>query len=107
MNFIKDQFVITGTRGEYWVHYNQKFVGRFKHGSPKASANHFIKFLIKNFTVEEYFKKLEEPDNAPLTVLTEKGYVSYNIAKLLKKEGYAQTREAFKLYLSECQKLTS
>ena len=101
MNFNKDAIVVSGTRGEYWVSYENQFVARFKHGSAKASANHFIKFLVKNFTVEEYFAKLEQPNSAPVRVLEEKGYVSYNVAKILKKEGYAQTREAFTQYLKD------
>lgn len=100
MNFNKDLINISGSRGEYWVEYENKFVGRFKHGSAKASANHFVKFLVKNFTVEEYFDKLDK-NGAPLRVLEEKGYVSYNIVKLLKKEGYPQTREGFKQYLED------
>ena len=101
MNFNKDQFVISGITGDYWVHYEGQFIGRFKHGSAKASANHFIKFLIKNFTVEEYFAKMAEPDSAPVRILEEKGYVSYNVVKLLKKHGYPQTREAFEQFLDD------
>ena len=101
MNFNKDQFVISGGYGEYWVSYDNQFVGRFKHGAPKASANHFIKFLIKNFTVEEFFAKMAKPDSAPVRILEEKGYLSYNIVKLLKKHGYAQTREAFEQFLDD------
>jgi hypothetical protein len=105
MNFNKDQFVVSGITGDVWVHYDNQFVGRFKHGSAKASANHFVKFLIKNFTVEEYFAKMEQPDSAPVRILEEKGYVSYNITKLLKKEGYPQTREAFKQYLDDRRRI--
>lgn len=101
MKFIKDQFVISGSSSEYWVHYNGDFVGCFKHGSAKASANHFIKFLMNNFTVEEYFSKMEEVDSSPVRILEQKGYVAYNTAKILKKEGYAPTREALMQYFKD------
>ena len=48
---------------------------------------------------------MEQPDSAPVRILEEKGYVSYNITKLLKKEGYPQTREAFKQYLDDRRRI--
>ena len=61
---------------EVYVRHNDEFVARFKYSSPKASAKHFVKFLEKNYTPEEYFakRKLGIP---PLSILQQKGYVSY------------------------------
>jgi len=62
------------------------FVARFKYGGGSA---HFKAFLIKNFTVEEYFgltsrKAIGGQDLAPLTALETKGYLSPNARKSIK-----------------------
>ena len=67
----------------------KRFVARFKHGGMVA----FKKFLRDNFTVEEYFDLLENQDLPPLKVLETKGYVSPNVAKILKRRGYPMTLE--------------
>lgn len=83
-----------GHGSERWVMYGKerKFVGRFKYGSPGASANHFVKFLIKNFTVEEYFGLLDS-GMTPVKALETKGFISYNVAKAMKAGGYTTVRE--------------
>jgi len=75
------------TSGEYAM-YEGKFVARFKRGS-RAS---FINFLVKNFTVEEYFQKLEGEKLAPLPILESKGYLLPHIKKHLKEGGYEVSR---------------
>jgi hypothetical protein len=49
---------------------SQFFVARFKNGGSKA----FVDFLIKNFTVEEYFAS-RHIGMAPLEILQSKGYI--------------------------------
>ena len=66
----------------------KRFVARFKYGGMVA----FKKFLRDNFTVEEYFELLDS-GMAPLKVLQTKGYVSPNVAKILKSRGYPMTLE--------------
>lgn len=67
----------------------ERFVARFKYGGMVA----FKKFLRENFTVNEYFDLLENKGMAPLKVLETKGYVTPNIAKILKMRGYPMTLE--------------
>ena len=79
--------------GEY-VHLIRKandkqFIGRFRKGS--GGSRKFISFLIKNFTIEEYFALLE--DLPPLKVLETKGYISPNMTKLLKLYGLPITQD--------------
>ena len=71
-----------------YLKYDGKFVARFKYGGMVA----FKKFLRDNFTVEEYFGLLES-GMAPLKVLETKGYVSPNVARILKMRGYPMTLE--------------
>ena len=71
-----------------YLKYDGKFVARFKYGGMVA----FKKFLRENFTVEEYFDLLES-GIAPLKVLETKGYVSPNVARILKMRGYPMTLE--------------
>lgn len=72
---------------EVWVHHfntetnRNEFVARFKYRNAKRSANHFVKFLTKNFTPQEYFGLLATRV-PPVTALATKGYVSYNVLKL-------------------------
>ena len=73
---------------------DRKFVARFKRGG----MSHFRSFLIKNFTVEEYFAKCEAKI-APLTILEEKGYLLPHVAKLMKQLGYPATVEGKDLYI--------
>lgn len=54
------------TSGDY-VHYEGKFVARFKHKGPFTKAK-FLKELIANHTVESYFSALAA-GNAPLAIL--------------------------------------
>jgi hypothetical protein len=62
--FVKSLFE---TSGDY-VHYEGKFVARFKHrGSPITKAK-FLKELIANHTVEGYFSEMAN-DKAPLAIL--------------------------------------
>ena len=70
---------------------DRKFVARFKYR--KTDRASFQAFLIKNFTVEEYFalRETPNPDNclgnpyAPLEILEMKGYVLPHIKKWLKE----------------------
>ena len=71
--FIKEQFNYDGmylTYGE-----DRKFVARFKRGG----MGDFKRFLVKNFSVDEYFNQLAV--SAPILVLMSKGYESPNVRK--------------------------
>ena len=92
--FVKEQF---STDREY-VHYNGKFVARFKH-KPGAKGS-FITFLTKNFTVEEYFAAMAS-GLAPLQIVEPKGYILPHIRKWLKEAGLPLTREGVKMLLSK------
>lgn len=79
MKFDRKSFNFDGmylTYGE-----DRKFVARFKRGGMGS----FKSFLVKNFTVTEYFSKLE--NSSPLEVLMTKGYESPNVRKA-RKLGY-------------------
>jgi hypothetical protein len=89
--FSKDSF-----SGTEYVNYTtggvSKFVARFKYvRGTKAS---FLTFLTKNFTVEEYFGRLEKGE-APLEIVGSKGFIQPHIKKMLKAQGYPVTRAGF------------
>jgi hypothetical protein len=87
----------------------EKFVARFKYSS--ADKGRFLTFLIKNFTVEEYFSArnakygpLNNP-HSPATILAAKGYISATVRKGMKRNGYtifntASYREHFEKHVS-------
>lgn len=79
--FVKSEF----TTGEY-AKYGGRFVARFKRGG-RAS---FLSFLCKNFTVEEYFSRLDAGE-APLTILESRGYLLPHVVRMLKEAGYEPT----------------
>ncbi len=87
-----------------YLHYNtpegeRKFVARFKH--VKGDRAGFTKFLIKNFSVEEYFNALEVEKKSPLPILEAKGYVMAHIKKWLRDAGLPETQEGQKMLLEQ------
>jgi len=93
MEFKRENFYYSGG----YLTYDNKFVARFKYSaSDKAS---FTTFLIKNFTVEEYFNKLE--NESPLIILKSKGYISNSIKRMLKANGYPVTLEGEKQHMKD------
>ena len=82
--------------GEYAM-YEGRFVARFKRGH-RAS---FLSFLVKNFTVEEYFQKLEGEKMAPLTIMESKGYMLPHIKKWLKEGGYEVSKAGYNQFIKD------
>ena len=74
-----------------------KFVARFKY--MRGSASSFKSFLIKNFTGEEYFARMDAGE-APLEILKSKGYLHPHVRKELKRCGFPETVEGFNQYCS-------
>jgi len=74
----------------------KRFVARFKRGGMVS----FKKFLRDNFTVEEYFGLLDS-GMAPLKALGTKGYVSPNVARILKMRGYPMTLEGMNKMIND------
>ena len=85
--FINKEFNYDGMYLTYGA--DRRFVARFKYGGMVA----FKKFLRENFTVVEYFDLLENEGLAPTKILETKGFVSPNVAKILKQRGYPVTLE--------------
>ena len=71
--FSKSDFIVSGDYVFYgpgnskFDFSERKFVARFKHRGPFTKAK-FLKELIKNHTVENYFAELES-GKAPLAIL--------------------------------------
>lgn len=103
--FIKDQFINSAGHISYCLDPmpcawdRREFVARFKYGA-KGGAGSFITFLIKNFTVEEYFGRLKAGET-PLAVAESKGYMLPHIKRWLKEAGYPVTQEGFHQYLDD------
>jgi hypothetical protein len=85
--FIRSEF-----SGGESISYQGKFVARFKH--QRGDKAGFISFLIKNFSVEEYFTLLETLP--PLKVLETKGFLLPRLKKVCVLEGFEPTLEGFK-----------
>ena len=82
--------------------YQHKFVARFKYQA--GSARGFVSFVAKNFTVEEYFGRLDAGE-APLTIAESRGYMLPHIKKILKTAGYEVSRQGFDKYIKDQVKL--
>lgn len=91
--FIKSEF----TPGGY-VMYQGKFVARFKYNQSERGS--FLTFLCKNFTVEEYFSRLEAGES-PLKILESKGYLLPHIKKWLKEGGYTVDQAGFRQFIQD------
>lgn len=71
--FTKDRFTFDGM----YLKYDGQFVARFKHRGPVTKTK-FVKTLIKNYTVEEYFSKLNVLKEAPLDILRNDGLLVFH-----------------------------
>jgi len=83
-----------------WLSYGpeRKFVANFsKRGGGKAE---FVKFLIKYFTVEEYFE-MYNAGKPPLAIVQEKGYVLPHIKKMLKQRGLPQSQAGLTMMIQQ------
>ena len=75
------------------IYADRKFVARFKW--QKRNLGPFCTFLRKNFTVEEYFARIDAGEN-PSEILETKGYVPSHIKAQLRKSGYPTTAAGYK-----------
>jgi hypothetical protein len=90
--FSKERFSGTEYVNYFTPEGTSKFVARFKYA--KGTKASFLTFLTKNFTVEEYFSRLEQGES-PLPILQSKGFIQPHIKKMLKEQGYPVTKEGF------------
>jgi len=80
-NFTKQNIEVSGP----YLSYQGKFIARCKENNvTRGHKRAFISFLIKNFTVEEYFAQMEM-NVAPRVILEAKGYIMPHIKKWLKE----------------------
>jgi hypothetical protein len=93
MQFVKEQFNFDGMYLTYGP--ERRFVARFKRRSDKGS---FQAFLIKNFTVEEYFDRIEAKES-PLMIVEDKGYILPHIKRWLKERGYEVSKAGFEKWM--------
>ena len=99
MKFTKDNLQIKKGDNCNYIFYGAKFVARLKYGA-KTSAPSFRRFLIDNFTVEEYFERITN-NEMPLDILRSKGYPLLHIRQWLKRDGYPQTVEGYQSWRNE------
>lgn len=111
--FNKDNFDM-GHGSERWVMYHKgekpsymvrpSFVARFKYGKAATTAKHFVKFLINNFTVEEYFGRLDAGET-PMRILESKGYLDFHVAAEMKRAGVSTREDLIKYRMAELHRL--
>jgi hypothetical protein len=87
--FVREQFSYHGGYLSYGA--DRKFVARFKYAQTSSKGS-WITFMVKNFTVEEYFSRLDERET-PLAIMESKGYLLSHVKKILKAKGYPLTPE--------------
>ena len=76
MKFDRSQFNYHGGYLTYGP--DRKFVARFKHRGPVGKAD-FVRLLTKYYTVEDYFNRVNHGDRAPLQILMDDGYVTFDM----------------------------
>ena len=90
-------YIMYAPLGYLTPHADRKFVARFKYG---AGAGSFCTFLVKNFSVEEYFAEMAS-GKAPLQIVEPKGYLLPHIKRMLKDAGYTANKAGFDKYLAD------
>jgi hypothetical protein len=84
-NFTKETLTVSNENIMFFNGERCQTVARFKYA--RGSRTTFVNFLIKNFTVEEYFARMNAGE-APLTIAESKGFMLSHVKKLLKEMGY-------------------
>jgi len=87
--FTKENLIIEGKYLTYmpdWKSSSNKFVARFR----TAGIGSFATCLRKNFTVEEYFTRMDAGES-PLPIAESKGYILPHIKKEMKRGGFPLT----------------
>jgi len=104
--FVRELFYID--RGGYITYGPEyrtaKFVARFKY--QRAAAKTYVTFLIKNFTVEEYFAiqaahELDRKVTSAYHTAEERGYIMPHIKKWLRDRGYEVSHAGQKQMLAD------
>ena len=107
MKFTKDNLLNDGMYAHYcpngWStpHSERKFVARFKR--MKRNLGPFCTFLRRNFTVEEYFARLNAGEN-PSDILKSKGYIASHIKSWMRRDGFPTTPEGYKAWIAKDRK---
>lgn len=95
--FAKENFSYSGGYLNYFDGTKSHFVARFKYA--KGDKAPFQSFLIKNFSVEEYFELMKS--KSPLEILQSKGYVQSHVKRILKQLGYELTLAGQEKYIAD------
>lgn len=96
--FTKNNLVKDGMYIHYVADDERRFVARFKHARDGQAS--FMTFLRKNFTVEEYFAKMDA-GFTPLKIVEAKGYLLPHIKRWLKRDGYEVSQAGFQQMLND------
>ena len=96
-NLIQEGKYLTYMPNGYDTSYaDRKFVARFR----TAGVGSFATCLRKNFTVEEYFARMDAGES-PLPMAESKGYVLPHIKRWLKEGDYPVTPAGFKQMIKD------
>ena len=99
-NLIKEGKYLTYMPNGYDTPYaDRKFVARFR----TAGVGSFATCLRKNFTVEEYFARMDAGES-PLPIAESKGYLLPHIKRWIKKAGYPVTKAGHDAWWAEEKK---
>lgn len=83
--FTKETLTVSNENIMFFNGERCQTVARFKYA--RSSRTAFANFLIKNFTVEEFFGRVNAGET-PLQIAESKGFMMAHIKKLLKEMGY-------------------
>jgi hypothetical protein len=92
--FTKENLIVEGKyitympNGHDTSRTDKRFIARFKYGGGIGS---FATCLRKNFTVEEYFSRMDAGES-PLPIAQSKGYLLPHIKRWIKQAGYPVTK---------------
>lgn len=76
----------------------QQAIARFKYRSPRACANHWVKFIFAKMEASEIWSKLtttvQAERTSPVELAETFGYVHYNVLKMQKEKAEREARNA-------------
>lgn len=96
--FTKETLTISSENIMFFNGERCQVIARFKYA--RSSRTSFVNFLIKNFTVEEYFARVAAGDT-PLKIAESKGFILAHIKKALKELGYEVSVAGREKYIAD------
>lgn len=96
--FTKETLTVNSENIMFFNGERCQVIARFKYA--RSTRTPFVNFLIKNFSVEEFFARVTAGES-PLAIVETKGFIQPHIKKALKEMGYEVSVAGREKYIAD------